>query len=172
MLLKINCTEISSVKVDLSFDDGTIKNRLLAQGDLIDVYYNSNGVRKHIIGKISSISTIGTDPKEWYVVVDGSGDFSSEKVRFSPMSILDCEIIRKDGQDQAVKTPLGENGVPYIRIMGGRLQYSVDGYDWNWIRISDTDVIEEQSGTAPIIDQTTGSGNSTQDDDGIEDANW
>lgn len=166
MLLNINCTEISSIKVDLSFDDGTVKNRLLAIGDLIDVFYNGNGLRKHIIGRISSISTIGVNPREWYIVMDGSDEFASQKARFSPMNILDCEIIRKDGQDESVKTPLGDHGVPFIRILGQRLQYSRDGYEWHYVKTADEDVIEDQSGTYPIIDNTVPG----PVDDGIEDA--
>lgn len=176
MLLDIACSAVSSVIVKLKFDDGTRKVRLIAIDDLIDVVYNANGMRKHIIGRVSAISTVGTDPKNWYIIVDGSDDFASDRARFSPESILDVEIIRKAAQDSIVKTPLGENNAGYIRIMKGRLQYSNDGINWNPIKIDERDIIIDgedeirpQEGTVPARPHHHPSPVPTNDDE-IEDA--
>ena len=97
MLMDIKCSAVTSIAVHLEFDDGHKKDRVIALGDLIEVEYNANGLRKKAEGKVINISTIGADPKQWYIILDGSDDFDSNKVRFSPMSILNVDIIRKAG---------------------------------------------------------------------------
>ena len=71
MLMNIKCTAVTSIMVNLSFDDKSTKNALIALGDLIEVEYNANGLRKHAQGKVIKISAVGTDPKGWYIIVDG-----------------------------------------------------------------------------------------------------
>lgn len=149
MLMNIKCSAVTSVLVELSFDDKSTKNCLIGLGDLIEVDYNANGLRKHAQGKVIKISAVGTDPKGWYIIVDGSDDFDSNKVRFSPASILDVEIIRKADTLNVVQTPIGHEGVPYIRIIKGRLQWSRDGVNWKPINIDQRDIIEEAEGTIP-----------------------
>ena len=173
MLMDIKCSAVSSVLVNLTFDDQHNKERLIAIGDLIDVEYNANGLRKHIIGKILKISTVGNDPKGWYIIVDGSDDFVGKQARFSPMSILDVDILRKGDTIELISTPIGEEGVPHLRIVKGRLQYSKDGYNWKSIVIDDRDVIEDQEGTVPVHHGNSNSSPIEEStDDEIEDANW
>lgn len=156
MLLKNECTQVSSILVKLFFDDETLKIRLISIDDLVDITYNANGIRKRILGRVSNISTVGTEPSNWYIIVDGSDDFASERVRFAPNTILDCEVIRKASMDNFVKTPKdSDHASPYIRVNKGRLQYSTDGIEWNSIKINEEDIIygggiEPQEGTAPI----------------------
>lgn len=156
MLMDIRCSAISSVAVQLKFDDGAVKNRLIAIGDLIDVTWNANGLRKRIVGSVASISTNGTDPKGWYIIVDGSDDFRAERARFSPQSILDLEIISKSDSLNKVRTPAGEYGVPYLRVHDGVLEYSQDGYNWFGFagmmpHLNPDDTIQPQEGTVPVF---------------------
>lgn len=155
MLLDIKCKAISSIRVHLVFGDETTKDDIICIGDLIDVTYNGNGMRKHIIGRVSNISTVGSDPNNWYIIVDGSDDFARNGARFSPMAILDLEIIRKADQQILVKSPIGMFGVPWLRINKGRLQYSRDGFEWHYIVIDDENVIEDD-GTDNGEDQFDG----------------
>jgi hypothetical protein len=148
MLMDIRCSMVPSIKVCLTFDNGHKKDPTLGVGDLIDLLYNSNGLRKHIVGKIIQISTPGIDPKGWTFIVDGSDDFDSEVARLSPMSILDVDVIRKAGTARLVSTPVDDTGIVAIRINKGRLQYSKDGRHWRNIKIDDVDVIP---GTEDII---------------------
>lgn len=141
MLMDIRCSMIPSIKVELTFDDGHRKDPTLGIGDLIDLLYNSNGLRKHIIGRIIQINTPGHDPKGWSLIVDGSDDFDSEIARLSPMSILDVDVIRKDGAYRTVATPIDDTGCDAIRIIKGVLQYTKDGKHWRNIKINDVDVI-------------------------------
>lgn len=146
MLMDIRCSMIPSIKVNLTFDDGYKKDPILGVGDLIDLLYNSNGLRKHIVGVIIQISTPGVDPKGWSIIVDGSDDFDSEVARLSPMSILDVDVIRKAGSARKVSTPIDDTGIAAIRINKGRLQYSKDGKHWRNIKIDDIDVIPGTEG--------------------------
>jgi hypothetical protein len=150
MLMDIKCSMVPSIKVDLAFDDGHKKSQTLSVGDLIDLLYNSNGLRKHIIGIIRQINTPGCDPKGWSIIVDGSDDFESEIARLSPMSILDVDIIRKAGSSRTVSSPNDDTGIYAIRIKEGRLQYTRDGKHWRNIKIDDIDIIP---GKDVIIDE-------------------
>ena len=141
MLMDIRCFMIPSIKVDLTFDNGYRKSPILGVGDLIDLLYNQNGLRKHIVGKIIQISTPGVDPKGWSIIVDGSDGFDSDVARLSPMSILDVDVIRKAGSARTVTSPNDDTGIHGIRINKGRLQYSKNGKTWKNIRIDDVDVI-------------------------------
>jgi hypothetical protein len=184
MLMDIKCSMVPSISVKLRFDDHTEKYALISVGDLIDVTYNANGMRKRIEGKVIKVSAYGEDPKSWYIIVDGSDDFESQKAKFSPMSILDIEILRKAGTLDFVQTVSGDYAVPYIRIVKGRLQYSLDSFDWKPIRIDNRDIIEDQEGTVPVIpppcphphfdedDFHDDHGSHTCGEDGIEDAEW
>lgn len=177
MLLDIKCDAVTSVHVHLRFDDEKVKDCIVALGDLVDVLYNANGLRKHIIGRVVNISAVGSDPHGWYIVVDGSDDFAGKQARFSPMSILDIDILRKADMEQIIRTPLGDNAVPFLRVVKGHLQYSKDGLNWKPIRFSDRDVIEDQEGTVPVrpgecYGRPEDPHEATPEDDDIEDAVW
>lgn len=144
MLMDIGCSVINSIKVNLIFDDQSTKSAIIGVGDLLDVTYNANGLRKNIEGKVVKVSAVGIDPKGWYIIVDGSGDFESEQAKFSPMSILDVNIIRKADTLDSIKTPIGNNATPYLRVVDGRLQWSKDSETWNAIKIDSRDVIESE----------------------------
>ena len=183
MLLSNKCTVEPSIKVKLTFDDDTIKERVLSIGDLISVEYNGNGLKQHVDGTIICISANGTDPKGWYIIVDGSDDFASNRVRFAPTSILDVEIIRKGDTVYTVKTPIGIEGIKYLRNVNGYLEYSDDGITWkefkNCRRRCDCDEIEPQEGTVPMHGHANGNNFcdcdtsvATSNDDVIEGANY
>lgn len=171
MLMDIKCSTVTSIKVDLTFDDGSTKERVVGTNDLIEVEYNANGLRKRVEGKVLKVSATGTDPRSWYIIVDGSDDFDSDRVKFSPMSILDLEVIRKAETLEYVQTVVGEGGVPYLRINEGRLQWSKDGYDWHSINVDSRDIIEDQEGTVPIP-RAGEAPKAAPASSGIEDANW
>lgn len=179
MLMDIKCSAITSICVNLTFDDHSHKTRVIGLGDLIAVEYNANGLRKRAEGKVICVSAVGADPKAWYIIVDSSDDFDSNKAKFSPMSILDVDVIRKADTLDLVRTPIGQDGVPYIRIRKGRLQYSKDGFDWHNIRLDSKDIIEDAEGTVPVNPpyfpphhNTCTEDQPVTPDDGIEDANY
>ena len=171
MLMDIKCSAVASIKVNLTFDDMSTKERVVGVGDLVDITYNANGLRKHIEGRVLKVSVVGVDPNGWYIIVDGSDDFDSDRVKFSPMNILDIEIIRKADTLENVQTVIGAESVPFIRIVKGRLQYSKDGYNWRPINIDKRDIIEPQEGTVPI-DPPPCEHNDSDDENDIDDANY
>ncbi len=142
MLMDIKCSVVNSIKVNLTFDDQSTKVAVIGVGDLVDVVYNANGMRKPIQGKVIKVSAAGTDPRAWYIIVDGSGDFESEQVKFSPMAILDITIIRKADTLDVVRTPIGEYSATYLRVVDSRIQWSKDGETWNPVKVDSRDVIE------------------------------
>lgn len=150
MLMDIKCSAISSILIQLSFDDGSIKKELIAVDDLIDVEYNKNGRRVHFHGIVIKIDTTGPDPKGWYIILDGSDDYDAQQARFSPKSILDIAVIRKANTARNIKTPLGCGSIDSLRIVKGRLQYSTDGLNWQPILVDGRDVqIKDEEGTVP-----------------------
>lgn len=150
MLMNIKCSAVTSVAVHLEFDDGSVKDNVIAVGDIIDVEYNYNGCRRRFQGKVIKISCVGTDPKGWSIIVDGSGDFDSDQARFSPASILDLEVIHKSDTIKVIQTPNDITGIPYLRIVKGRLQYSMDGVNWMFVCVDKRDVlIKDEEGTVP-----------------------
>lgn len=150
MLMNVKCSAVTSIAVNLTFD-GDTKDAVVGVGDLVSVEYNSNGLRKSVDGKVLKISAVGVDPKGWYIIVDASDSFDGCTARFSPMSILDISIIRKADTINVVQTPIGCGGVPYIRIVKGRLQWSENGFDWNPISVDKRDIIEDASGLDPEV---------------------
>ena len=152
MLMNINCSTVISLQVDLKFDDNTTKNVIVSKGDLIEVEFNQNGLRRHIEGKVLKISCVGTDPKGWYLIVDSSDDFNSEQAKFSPMNILDIDIIRQADAVRYIETPNDCTGINGLRVIKGRLQYSTDGFNWiDVIKPRHGGFIKDEEGTVPSL---------------------
>lgn len=176
MLMDIKCSAVTSIAVHLTFDNQTTKDAIIGDGDLVCVEYNANGLRKKIEGQVIKVSAVGTDPNGWYIIVDGSDDFNATKAKFSPMSILDIVILRKADTLAVIKTPLGVTGIPYMRLVKGRLQVSNDGINWRPIHVDRRDIIEDQEGTVPVNPAIPAHGDcgcgdtNVSSDDGIEDA--
>jgi hypothetical protein len=148
MLLDIKCSPITSIKVELKFDDNSEKVRVIGLNDLIEIEYNHNGLRKNIQGKVVKVSTLGADPKKWYIIVDGSDDFNSAEARISPMSILDCEIIRKADSVDYIESPKDITNIRGLRILNERLQYTQDGINWYYVNYGHRKVyIKDEEGT-------------------------
>lgn len=154
MLLDIKCSTVTSIAVRLSFDDGSSKNAVISLNDLIDVEYNFNGSRKLFQGKVISISANGIDPKGWYIIVDGSGDFESNQARFSPMSILDINVIRRGDSVKYIETPIDSSGIMGLRVINhGVLQYTCDGFHWADVRFKRPEPsIKDEEGTCSESD--------------------
>ena len=143
MLMSVDCSTVTSLKVHLVFDDGRVKDNIIAIGDIIDVEYNRDGCRRSIEGKVLKICALGTDPKNWYILVDGSEDLCACQARFSPMNILDLDILKKGDSIRNIETPIDGSGIKGLRIVKGVLQYTTDGFEWTDIQIDDKNVINK-----------------------------
>lgn len=149
MLLDIKCSTVVSVKVNLAFDDGTTKERVIGLGDLIDVEFNCNGLRRRVEGRVIKIYTEGADPKKWYIIVDSADDFDSKQYRFSPMNILDLEVVQKRDATQYIYSTNDYTNIQGLRIVKGRIQYTQNGHDWYPVKLDPRDIIRDEEGTAP-----------------------
>jgi hypothetical protein len=150
MLMKIDCSAATSVELHLLFDDNTTKDCVVSKGDLIEVEYNHNGLRKHAEGKVIKISCNGTDTKAWYIIVDNSCDFDSVLSRILVDNILDIDIIKKYYANNYIETPADKTGINGLRIFKGRLQYTIDGFNWYFVNTNNKNsVIKDEEGTIP-----------------------
>ena len=149
MTLSVNCSVVSSVKINLTFDDGKTKTVVVGEGDLVDVIYNRNGLRQRIYGRVIRVSVAGTDPNGWWITVDGSDDFEATQARFTVMNIIDIDMIKKYGLEHNITSPQDSTGIESIRVVNGRLQYTKDGYRWFDIRPIWGGPIRDEEGTVP-----------------------
>jgi hypothetical protein len=94
--------------------------------------FNKNGKRKHVEGKVIKIvASDTTDSRGWYIIVDGSIDFSGQMERFCPNQILDVEVIQKHDLALYISTPNDSTHITDMRVVDGLLQVSIDGgYSW------------------------------------------
>ena len=152
MLLDIKCSVVNSIKVNLTFEDGAPKERVISLYDLIDVTFNQDGVRREVEGRVIKINVEGCDPKRWYIIVDAADDFSSKQYRFSPMNILDLDIISKKDAEKYIVSPPDYTNIAGLRINKGRLQYTQNGVDWYYVRQDSRYIIYDEEGTCSCDD--------------------
>lgn len=143
MLLNIKCDAITSIHIHLEYDDRTRKDRFLEYGDIVDIDFAQNGLRKSIVGKIIKISCRGPEQKGWYIIVDGSDDFANNMLRIPIMSILDCEIIKKARDVVHIETVKGEGNIRALRIIDDKLEFTLDGNNWLPVKINESDIIKD-----------------------------
>ena len=143
MLMDICVSAVVSAGIDLRFDDGKVKHCEIGKGDLVSIDYNFNGYRRHVEGKVCKVYCAGSDPKDYYLIIDGSDDFKSQQVRFSIMSILDCEVITKACMMQNIYSPNDITNIKGLRVLNSRLQYTTDGRNWNYFAADEQSSIED-----------------------------
>lgn len=148
MLMNIHCSTVTSIAVCLEFDNKSKKDVLIGCGDLISVDFNHNGRRTHFEGKVISINAKGTDPKGWSIILDGSGCFDSDQVRFSPMNIIDIHVLRKADRTKYIETTDDLTKIVGLRVVKDRIQYSKDGVSWKNIKIDSSNIIQ-----SPVKDE-------------------
>lgn len=151
MLLDIKCSTVVSIKVNLTFEDNTTKERVIGVGDLVDVEFNNNGTRKEIEGRVVKIYSEGPDPKKWYIIIDAADDFQSKQYRFSPINILDLEVVQKKDATQYIYSTNDYTNIKGLRIVNGRIQYTQNGHDWHPTKMDPRDIIQDEEGTEPYF---------------------
>ena len=146
MLQNIKCSPIVSLQIDLTFDDCRAnKSVTVAVGDLVDVDFNYNGMRRQINGKVLTIYAEGSDPKKWYMVVDSANAYSSETYKFCPMNILDITVVAKGDAIQYIASTNDYTNIKALRVVKGTLQYTQDGKIWFPILTAPQYIIEDEN---------------------------
>lgn len=167
MLMSVKCSAVVSVALRLTFDDDTVKNRVIGVGDIVDITYNDGGLKKTVEGKVLKVSCATEKETGWYIIVDGSTNMETNLAKLCPINILDCEIIYKASDIKAVCTPLSEGTIAQIRVNNGQLQYTTDNYNWNDLKLDYSNLLNvPESSTSE--DKTTDDSSNTAS--GTEDA--
>ena len=153
MVMKINCEVEQNLCVTISYDDGTMKTKLVGVGDYVSVAYNYNGARRVINGTVSSIhanpASLKTTKNDWYMVIandDPDTRFGSVKILI--LNLIDIEVLRMHRQGVHINTPNNSMRVTDIRLKAGYLQVSNNnGRSWKTVGlepVSDLDIPEAQ----------------------------
>lgn len=145
MLLNISCSAVTSISVTLTFDDESVKKRLISIGDIVDITFNYNGVRKSTIAKVLSISANGCDPRNWVILLDASDDFGAVQYRISPVYILDVEIIKEEATTKYIESPANYSNIVGLKILDGQLYYTQDRINWYPIKINVDNIIDDEN---------------------------
>jgi len=141
MLMEVKCAAVPAIEIRLVYDDESVKKAVVSTGDLIDVTWYKDGRNRRIQGKVTKVSANGSDPKGWVILVDGSGDYTSETARIVPSTITDIDIIRKYDTQDAVMSPKGGHNIIGLREYHGRIQYTKNGIDWLYPLVDRRDII-------------------------------
>lgn len=148
MLLNNTVSIVQNLKIELTFDDNSKKEREIGVGDLIHVEFNDSGMRKSVEGKVLKIGTgINTVRQEsWFIIVDGSLSFSGETFRFNPNKIIDLDIIQKKHDVPYIMTTNDSTRVTNLKVEDGILKVSKDnGYSWFTPNLNN--MIQEEEGS-------------------------
>ena len=155
MVMKIACDVEQSLTIKISYDDGTIKTKVVSNGDYVSVTYNSNGARRIASGVVTGIHanpySTQTTRKDWYFVINNddveAGPVGSRKIYV--VNLIDVEIISMARQVNAINTPNNPMRVTDIRLKAGYLQISTNnGKTWKTVGL------EPVSDMDPTIDGT------------------
>lgn len=102
-LLQNNTQVIFSVKVALTFDDGTTKKDTIEVGDYLLLKFNYDGNKLSRACRVVDITPIvlNTQPESYAasLVVDCSDKFSGQRLKVACKNILNFRIVTKDYVD-------------------------------------------------------------------------
>ena len=154
MVMKINCEVEQSLCITITYDDGTMKTKLVSEGDYVTVAYLHNGRRVVVNGPVVSIhanpASTKTSKNDWYIIVSNDdpqcGNYGSTKILL--LNIVDIEVLRMKRQVNPINSPNNSMRVTDIRIKAGYLQVSANnGRSWKTVGadpLSDIDIPEQQ----------------------------
>ena len=157
MLLKVSHEIIKSVNIGLVYDDNTTKKVLIQNGDVVEINYVYNGIKKEVTGTVKRIFTenehaghIGhvascnsCKNEGCYLYIDASTTNNADLVKIDVDCIFDINVIQKVDNSDCVKSPVGCTQVTSVRVVGDEFQISLD-YGTTWLTVG-TVIIPEIS---------------------------
>lgn len=173
MLLRKSYGVEQTIVGQLSFDDGTVKEYRLSEGDFVTIKWNHAGSVDKITGKISRIEA-GThythsinpnhlhqcdlvdtcDKRFWYIIVDASNYNDSSMKKIEIDKILDVEVLKRDESISAVTSPSGPGNITDMRINGNYLELSMDHQKtWFFLCKIPQTAIEVEPELLPIVEK-------------------
>ena len=154
MVMKINCEVEQDLCVTISYDDGTIKRKVISEGDYVSIAHNYNGARRVATGTVAKIhanpASFQTTRKDWYLIINNDdpevGNCGATKILV--VNIIDVEILRMKRQVNPISSPNNSMRITDFRIKAGYLQLSTNnGRSWKTVGlepVSDIDIPEDQ----------------------------
>lgn len=148
MLVKVSHEIINSVNIGFVFDDNSVKKVLVHIGDVVEINYLRNGMKKEVTGTVKRIFTenghaghighvasCGNCINEGcYLYIDASTTNNADLEKIDVDCMYDLNIIQKADNSDCIKSPIGCNQVTSFRIVGNELQVSVD-YGTSWMKV-------------------------------------
>ena len=133
MLLRKDINVISSISIELYFDDDSSKKILLNKKDIVSLTYNDRGVKTTVVGKVINIISNGNNS---YLSIDGSGIYEGSQVKILFDEILDCIMIEKYDESILLRSVSGAGQITNLRLLNGYMQISTDnGVSWKNLTI-------------------------------------
>ncbi len=154
MVMRVSSEVEQSLNVTITYDDGTVKCKVISVGDYVSVAYNFNGARRIAVGTVSGIhanpASKQTSRKDWYFIVNNDdpevGNYGTTKILV--VNLIDVEILRMKNQVNPISSPNNSMRVTNMRIKAGYLQVSNNnGRSWKTVGadpLSDIDIPEHQ----------------------------
>lgn len=154
MVMRVSSEVEQSLNVTITYDDGTVKHKVISVGDYVSVAYNFNGARRIAVGTVSGIhanpASKQTSRKDWYFIVNNDdpevGNYGTTKILV--VNLIDVEILRMKNQVNPISSPNNSMRVTNMRIKAGYLQVSNNnGRSWKTVGadpLSDIDIPEHQ----------------------------
>lgn len=150
-LLKISYEAQESLLIKLVFEPEKIKRVKVEVGDYISVMYNKDGRRKTIDGYVGRIyldnrydhwpDTNCNHNQHWMMLINNS----LEKNQCNPIDkvevsrILDIDVLKRRSDTGYISSPIGEDRVTDLRLIGNTLQLSQDNGE-TWVKVLDLPV--------------------------------
>lgn len=133
MLMRKDINIISSLSLDLFFDDDTEKKIVLNKKDIVSIVYNNRGTKTTVVGKVINIISNGDNS---YLLIDGSGIYAGSQVNILFNEILDCNMIEKYDESILLRSVSGAGQITNLRLLNGYMQISTDnGVSWKNLTI-------------------------------------
>ena len=154
MVMKVSCEVDQNLDIAITYDDGTMKHKLVSVGDYVSVAHNYNGSRRIAVGTVSGIhanpASKQTSRKDWYFIVNNDdpevGNYGTTKILI--VNLIDIEVLRMKNQVNPISSPNNSMRVTDMRIKAGYLQVSNNnGRSWKTVGVdplSDIDIPEHQ----------------------------
>ena len=171
MLVKVSHEIINSVNIGFVFDDNSVKKVLVQVGDVVEINYIRNGMKKEVTGTVKRIFTenghaghighvasCGNCTNEGcYLYIDASTTNNADLEKIDVDCMYDLNIIQKADNSDCIKSPVGCTQVTSFRIVGNELQVSTD-YGTTWMKVGTvgaSDLVVDEADKA-MADQIAG----------------
>ena len=138
MLLDNDYTIIPQIRFTLTYSNDVRKIVTVKTDDVVNCFYNANGTKSSIIGKVTKIgvdfnSSLGAVGNSAYMQIDGSSEYTGQVVYVSPSQVISIDIVSTTGDIDYPVTSIEDENQRVVLVReneAGVFQYSKNGMDW------------------------------------------